>query len=154
MVVAGLAVIIGGIGMTNTLFMSVFERTREIGFLRSLGWRQRRVLGLILGESVVLALLGGLVGSGLGVVAVLMVSRSGSWLGVFGSQLTPDLFARGLVTVVVLGVVGGAYTPRGGPAASCPWRRCATRVGLEGTFPVPCLAGWSCAISGGGCAHR
>jgi ABC-type lipoprotein release transport system permease subunit len=109
MVVAGLAVIIGGIGMTNTLFMSVFERTREIGFLRSLGWRRRRVLGLILGESVVLALLGGLVGSGLGVVAVLMVSRSSSWLGVFGSQLTPDLFARGLVTVVVLGVVGGAY---------------------------------------------
>ena len=109
MVVAGLAVIIGGIGMTNTLFMSVFERTREIGFLRSLGWRRRRVLGLILGESVVLALLGGVVGSGLGVVAVFMVSRSSSWLGVFGSQLTPDLFARGLVTVVVLGVVGGAY---------------------------------------------
>jgi len=109
MVVAGLAVIIGGIGMTNTLFMSVFERTREIGFLRSLGWRRRRVLGLILGESVVLALLGGLVGSGLGVVAVFMVSRSSSWLGVFGSQLTPDLFARGLVTAVVLGVVGGAY---------------------------------------------
>ena len=109
MVVAGLAVIIGGIGMTNTLFMSVFERTREIGFLRSLGWRRRRVLGLILGESIVLALLGGLVGSGLGVAAVFMVSRSGSWLGVFGSQLTPDLFARGLVTVVVLGVVGGAY---------------------------------------------
>jgi ABC-type lipoprotein release transport system permease subunit len=109
MVVAGLAVIIGGIGMTNTLFMSVFERTREIGLLRSLGWRRWRVLGLILEESVVLALLGGVVGSGLGVVAVFMVSRSGSWLGVFGSQLTPDLFARGLVTVVVLGVVGGAY---------------------------------------------
>jgi ABC-type lipoprotein release transport system permease subunit len=107
--VAGLAVIIGGIGMTNTLFMSVFERTREIGFLRSLGWRRRRVLGLILGESVVLALLGGLVGSGLGVAAVFMVSRSSSWLGVFGSQLTPELFARGLVTVVVLGVVGGVY---------------------------------------------
>ena len=109
MVVAGLAVIIGGIGMTNTLFMSVFERTREIGLLRSLGWRRWRVLGLILEESVVLALLGGVVGSGLGVAAVFMVSRSGSWLGVFGSQLTPDLFARGLVTVVVLGVVGGAY---------------------------------------------
>jgi ABC-type lipoprotein release transport system permease subunit len=109
MVVAGLAVIIGGIGMTNTLFMSVFERTREIGLLRSLGWRRWRVLGLILEESVVLALLGGVVGSGLGVVAVFMVSRSSSWLGVFGSQLTPDLFARGLVTVVVLGMVGGAY---------------------------------------------
>jgi ABC-type antimicrobial peptide transport system permease subunit len=107
--IAGLAVVIGGITMTNTLFMSVFERTREIGVLRSLGWRRRQVLGLILGEAIVLALLGGLIGVGLGVLAVVAISRSGSVLGVFGSQLTPDLFARGLVTVIVLGAAGGAY---------------------------------------------
>ena len=58
MAIAGLAVVIGGIGMTNALFMSVFERTREIGVLRSLGWRRRQVLGLILGEAILLALLG------------------------------------------------------------------------------------------------
>jgi len=109
MAVAGLAVVIGGIGMTNTLFMSVFERTREIGVLRSLGWRRRQVLGLILGEALVLALLGGLAGSGLGVLALVAVSRSGSLLGLFGSQLTPALFARALVTVLALGLVGGAY---------------------------------------------
>ncbi|MGC8839111.1 MAG: ABC transporter permease, partial [Anaerolineae bacterium] len=60
--IAFLAILIGGVGMTNTLFMSVFERTREIGLLRSLGWRRSRVLRLILGESLVLAGLGGLVG--------------------------------------------------------------------------------------------
>jgi len=109
MAVAGLAVVIGGITMTNTLFMSVFERTREIGVLRSLGWRRRRVMGMILGEAILLALLGGLVGSGLGVLSLAAISKSGSVLGVFGSQLTPDLFARALVTVVVLGLVGGAY---------------------------------------------
>ncbi|MDY7041894.1 MAG: ABC transporter permease, partial [Chloroflexota bacterium] len=109
MAVAGLAVVIGGITMTNTLWMSVFERTREIGVLRSLGWRRRQVMGLILREAIVLALLGGVVGSGLGVLAVVAVSRSGSWLGVFGSQLTPDLFTRALVTVIALGLVGGAY---------------------------------------------
>jgi ABC-type antimicrobial peptide transport system permease subunit len=109
MAVAGLAVVIGGIVMTNTLFMSVFERTREIGVLRSLGWRRRRVLGLILGEAVVLALLGGLVGSGLGVLSLVAVSRSGSPLSILGSQLTPRLFGRALVTVFVLGLVGGAY---------------------------------------------
>ena len=38
--IAGLAIVIGGVGMTNTLFMSVFERTREIGLLRSLGWKR------------------------------------------------------------------------------------------------------------------
>jgi ABC-type antimicrobial peptide transport system permease subunit len=109
MAIAGLAVVIGGITMTNTLFMSVFERTREVGVLRSLGWRPRRVLGLILGEACVLALLGGLVGIILGVLAVVAINQSGSVLGIFGSQFTPDLFARAFVTVVVLGVVGGAY---------------------------------------------
>jgi ABC-type antimicrobial peptide transport system permease subunit len=109
MAVAGLAVVIGGITMTNTLFMSVFERTREIGVLRSLGWRRRRVMGMILGEAILLALLGGLVGSGLGVLSLAAISKSGSVLSVFGGQLTPDLFARALVTVAVLGLVGGAY---------------------------------------------
>jgi ABC-type antimicrobial peptide transport system permease subunit len=107
--VSGLAVIIGGIGMTNTLFMSVWERTREIGLLRSLGWRRRRVLALILGESVVLSLLGGLLGIGLGVAGVYALNSSSSWLGVFGSHFTPNLFVRALVTVLALGMVGGAY---------------------------------------------
>jgi len=107
--VAGLAVIIGGIGMTNTLFMSVFERTREIGLLRALGWRRWRVLGLVLGESVTLALLGGLVGIGLGTAAVFAIGRSGSWLSMLGTHLSPELFTRAIATVVMLGLVGGAY---------------------------------------------
>jgi ABC-type antimicrobial peptide transport system permease subunit len=109
MAVAGLAVVIGGLIMTNTLFMSVFERTREIGVLRSLGWRRWQVMGMILREAIVLALLGGLLGSGLGTLALVVAGRAGSLLSVFGSQLTPALFARGMVTVIVLGLVGGAY---------------------------------------------
>jgi ABC-type antimicrobial peptide transport system permease subunit len=109
MAIAGLAILIGGVGMTNTLFMSVFERTREIGLLRSLGWGRWRVLLLILGESLTLALFGGLVGIGLGVGAVFAINRSSSILGIFGSQFTPGLFVRALVTVTVLGLVGGAY---------------------------------------------
>lgn len=107
--VAALAVLIGGVGMTNTLFMSVFERTREIGLLRALGWRRRRVLALILGESLTLALIGGVVGAGLGVAATLAIGRSSSYLGMFGTHFSPALFARALITVVVLGLVGGAY---------------------------------------------
>jgi ABC-type lipoprotein release transport system permease subunit len=107
--VAGLAVIIGGIVMANTLFMSVFERTREIGLLRSLGWRRRRVLLLILGESIVLSLLGGVTGTALGVAAVYALGRSATMLGMFGSHFTPGLFVRALGTVLVLGAVGGIY---------------------------------------------
>jgi ABC-type lipoprotein release transport system permease subunit len=107
--VAGLAVVIGGIVMANTLYMSVFERTREIGLLRSLGWRRRRVLFLIMGESLVLSLLGGLVGIGLGVLAVFALNRSSAMLSMFGTHLTPGLFVRAVVTVAVLGLVGGVY---------------------------------------------
>ena len=107
--ISGLAVVIGGVGMTNTLFMSVFERTREVGLLRAVGWRRRQVLGLILGESLALSFLGGLVGIGLGVAAVFLLRGSIVFMGTLGVQFSPELFARALITVAALGLVGGAY---------------------------------------------
>ena len=57
-----MAIAAGGLTVLNTMLMAVFERTREIGVLRALGWRRRAVLGMILRESVLLGLLGGVVG--------------------------------------------------------------------------------------------
>ena len=109
--ISGLAILIGGLVMTNTLFMSAFERTREIGLLRALGWRRGQVMRLILGESMVLSVLGGLVGIALGVGLVSLISGSGGlgFLSMAGTHFTPDLFVRALMVVVVLGLVGGAY---------------------------------------------
>ena len=107
--IAALAVVIGGVGMTNTLFMSVFERTREIGLLRALGWRRGRILRLILGESLALSFLGGLAGIGLGMVMVLLMRGSFTYMGMLETQFSPELFARAFLTVAVLGLVGGAY---------------------------------------------
>jgi hypothetical protein len=47
-----LALFIGGIVVANTMIMSIFERTREIGTLRAVGWRRRRILGQVLLESL------------------------------------------------------------------------------------------------------
>ncbi len=107
--VAGMAVVIGGVVMTNTLFMSIMERTREIGVLRSLGWRQRQVMLLILGESLVLSLLGAAIGCGLGVAAALAFGGTSSWIGALGANFAPRLFVTAFGTAVAMGLVGGAY---------------------------------------------
>ena len=62
-VTSTVALFIGAIGMLNTMIMSVFERTKEIGVLRAIGWGRWRVVKMILMESILLSLLGGAVGT-------------------------------------------------------------------------------------------
>ncbi|MFQ6058321.1 MAG: ABC transporter permease, partial [Anaerolineae bacterium] len=104
-----LTVFIGGVGVMNTMLMSVFERTRELGVLRAMGWRRRRVLGMVLGESLVLSGLGGLAGTGLGVAAVRAVEHVPTVSGIVPGSFSPALFAQGIVVALTLGLVGGAY---------------------------------------------
>ena len=63
---SSIALLIGIVGIANTMAMSVFERTREIGILRALGWKGRHVILLILTEAAGLGLAGGLLGILLG----------------------------------------------------------------------------------------
>ena len=66
--IAGISLLVGGIGIMNILLVSVAERTREIGIRKALGAKPRHILGQFLAESVVLSMVGGLLGilSGLG----------------------------------------------------------------------------------------
>ena len=106
--VAGLAILVGGVTMTNTILMSVYERTREIGVLRAVGWRRRRVLRLILGESLLLALIGGLIGTLIGVALVFAI-RNVPIYGFTRGQFSTELFVQTFVVAIVLGVAGGLY---------------------------------------------
>ena len=63
---SAIALVIGAIGMLNTMIMSVLERTQEIGILRAIGWRKLRVMRMILGESFVLSLGGAVVADSAG----------------------------------------------------------------------------------------
>ncbi len=107
--VAGIAVLVGGLGMMSTMVMSVLERTREIGTLRAVGWSRGRVVRLILGEALGLSVAGGLLGVLLGVA--LVVAASGvPGVGAFvAGSVTPGILVQGLATAVVLGLVGGLY---------------------------------------------
>jgi ABC-type antimicrobial peptide transport system permease subunit len=103
------AILVGGLGMMNAMLMSVFERTRELGVLRALGWRRRRIIGMIVGEALALALSGGLLGIGLGVALTRLASLSPAVGGLLNDTLNPAMVVQALVTALVLGTVGGAY---------------------------------------------
>jgi putative ABC transport system permease protein len=108
-IVSLLALIVGGIGVTNTMAMSVFERTREIGILRAIGWSGRRVGVMIVSEAIAICLLALAVGCALGVLAAgLFVGRSGL-SGLISPTYTATTFVWGLAFALAVGVIGALY---------------------------------------------
>lgn len=103
-----LAIIIGGIGIINTMIMSVYERTREIGVLKAVGWKGRRILGMILGESIVLTITAGIVGSIVGIIGIQLLTSLGV-LGGITPVYTIDTFVRAFAVAIIVGLVGGFY---------------------------------------------
>jgi putative ABC transport system permease protein len=90
----------------NTMVMTVRERTREIGVLKTLGFSGGRILRLVLGESILLALLGGL--PGLGIAFVLIANMKDSLMSFVPTlSLAPDIAAAAVGLMVVLGILTG-----------------------------------------------
>jgi putative ABC transport system permease protein len=106
---SSIALVIGAIGMLNTMIMSVLERTQEIGILRAIGWRKSRVMRMILGESFALSLGGAVVGTGLAVFLTRVVSRLPAAEGLVRPDVSLRVIVTGFLLSLLLGLIGGAY---------------------------------------------
>jgi putative ABC transport system permease protein len=106
---SAIALVIGAVGVLNTMIMSVFERTREIGILRAIGWRKSRVVRLILYESLLFSVAGAVVG----IVAAVALTHALTWLpllsGFIKGDVAPAVMIQGFFIALAVGLLGGAY---------------------------------------------
>jgi putative ABC transport system permease protein len=106
---AAIALFLGSVGMLNTMLMSIFERTREIGILRAVGWRRRRVLALVLGEALAIALIGTFMGVLFAVVGLRVLTLAPTARGFISPNLPPEVVFIALAMGVGLSLLGGLY---------------------------------------------
>jgi putative ABC transport system permease protein len=108
-VTSTIALFIGAIGMLNTMIMSVFERTKEIGVLRAIGWGRWRVIKMILLESLLLSMLGGIVGAIGAIGLAMLLSQFPAAAGVVKGTLAFDVILEGFFIALGVGLLGAAY---------------------------------------------
>jgi putative ABC transport system permease protein len=106
---SAIALLIGVLGIANTMAMSVFERTREIGILRALGWKGRHVILLILSEAIALGFVGGLIGIGVGWGALRLLSTLPQTASIVSASVSPMHLIESLFIAVGSGLLAGAY---------------------------------------------
>jgi putative ABC transport system permease protein len=106
---SAIALLIGAIGMLNTMVMSVYERIKEIGTLRAIGWRKYRVMRLILVESLLLSLAGGIVGSIAAICLTHVLAHMRFTSGYIQGEVAPWVVAEGCLLAVAIGLAGAIY---------------------------------------------
>jgi ABC-type antimicrobial peptide transport system permease subunit len=104
-----LAILVGGVVVTNTMVMAVMERTREIGTLRALGWRQARVLWMVLSESLLLSLIAAGLGILLGMGLTAALKAIPGMGGFLTAAYTPQVIVQAVAISLFLGASGGLY---------------------------------------------
>ena len=106
--IAGVSLVVGGIGIMNIMLVTVTERTREIGIRKALGATRFNILTQFLAESVVLCVLGGLLGMALGYGAALALARLAGWQ----TYVTADSLLLAFAFSAGVGLVFGLWPAR------------------------------------------
>ncbi len=114
--IAAISLLVGAIGIANTMFMSVMESTKQIGLLKAMGAGEREIMKLFLIESGIFGLVGGIVGAGFGAAISLIIPYLGIQTLGFGGGLkatiTPGIILFALGFSVVIGIVPGIIPAR------------------------------------------
>ncbi len=102
--VAGISLLVGGIGIMNIMLVSVTERTREIGLRKALGARKRDILSQFLTESVVLSLLGGIMGI---ILAWILATVIGAVAAASGTPINPQISLGSILLATLFSMAVG-----------------------------------------------
>jgi len=104
-----LAIVVGILGVANTMLMTVFERTHEIGILLAVGWKRRRIVSMVLCESALLGLLGGVTGVAMGAVGLKVLETTPFMHGLLEPDLSGKLLIVSVAIAVAVGIISGLY---------------------------------------------
>ena len=107
--IAGISLLVGGIGIMNIMLVSVTERTREIGIRKAIGAKRRDILNQFLLEAAVISL----IGSGIGIIAGWVIARLFSGFNIGGGAVTTvvslDIIGLAISVAIFIGLVSGIY---------------------------------------------
>lgn len=106
---SAIALIIGAIGILNTMMTSVLERTREIGILRAIGWKRSRIVLMILLEALILCLGGAILGAALARFLTFGMTQVPGIEGFIQGSISWTIIVQGILLAAIVGVVGGLY---------------------------------------------
>jgi putative ABC transport system permease protein len=106
-ITSGIALIVGGITVLNTMITAVMERTKEIGILQALGWVRARVLGMVLGEAVLLSLAGATLGIATAMLVIKWLAGVPQTSGFVSGAVSPVVIAEGLGLTLLMALIGG-----------------------------------------------
>ena len=122
--IAAVSLFVAGVGITNTMFVSIMERTREIGILKAIGYKARSILTMFLAEASITGIIGGMLGTITGMLLSFLLSgglggmrvggpmmggaRASSSMG-FTPVITPNLITFSLLFPIGISIVAGLY---------------------------------------------
>jgi len=108
--IAAISLLVGGIGIMNTMLMSVMERTKEVGIMKAIGATTPKIISIFVVEAGLIGLIGGILGLILGIATASLISILAESAGLpLTAVVTPELIVGALAFSMAIGMIAGVY---------------------------------------------